>query len=158
MFTCQVLDTVCRTFILPCKVDLVSFSDRLLQVQSIDSEIKQTIMFFEFKDSCWPIQLSIFNYLEFLLVPSGSFIPTVILPTWLSGAFFFYYYYYYYFFFFFWSFCHFLGRSHSTWRFPGWGSHRSCSRWPMPEPQQRGIRATSATYTTAHSNTRSLTY
>ena len=28
----------------------------------------------------------------------------------------------------------------------------------MPEPQQRGIRAASATYTTAHGNTRSLTH
>ena len=30
--------------------------------------------------------------------------------------------------------------------------------WPTPEPQQHGIRAASATYTTAHGNTRSLTH
>ena len=29
--------------------------------------------------------------------------------------------------------------------------------WPTPEPQQRGIRAASATYTTAHGNAGSLT-
>ena len=29
---------------------------------------------------------------------------------------------------------------------------------PTPETQQRGIRAMSATYTTAHSNARSLTH
>ena len=38
------------------------------------------------------------------------------------------------------------------------GSNWSCSCWPMPEPQQRGIRAASATYTPAHSNTGSLTH
>ena len=27
-----------------------------------------------------------------------------------------------------------------------------CSHWPTPEPQQCGIRAASATYTTAHGN------
>ena len=47
------------------------------------------------------------------------------------------------------SFCHFLGRSCSIWRFPGQGSNWSCSHQPMPEPQQRWIRAASATYTTA---------
>ena len=36
---------------------------------------------------------------------------------------------------------------------PGPGVHRSCSRWPTPQPQQCGIRVASATYTTAHSNT-----
>ena len=30
--------------------------------------------------------------------------------------------------------------------------------WPTPEPQQRQILAVSATYTTAHGNTRSLTH
>uniref|UniRef100_A0A8D1J5D2 Cell wall biosis 43 C-terminal homolog n=1 Tax=Sus scrofa TaxID=9823 RepID=A0A8D1J5D2_PIG len=33
-----------------------------------------------------------------------------------------------------------------------------CSRQPTPEPQQLGIRATSATYTTAHGNVGSLIY
>ena len=56
-------------------------------------------------------------------------------------------------------FCYFLGRSHGIWRFPGQGSNRSCrSNRPTPEPQQRGIRAASATYTTAQSNAGSLTH
>ena len=50
------------------------------------------------------------------------------------------------------SFCHFLGRYHGIWRFPGLGSNWSCRRWPTPEPQQHGIQALSATYTTAHGN------
>ena len=56
------------------------------------------------------------------------------------------------------SFCHFLGHSHNTWRFPGQGSNRSCSHQPTPEPQQLGIQAASATYTTAHGNARSPTH
>ena len=38
------------------------------------------------------------------------------------------------------------------------GSIRSCSCRPMLQPQQHGIPATSVTYTTAHSNARSLTH
>ena len=38
------------------------------------------------------------------------------------------------------------------------GSNWSCSHQPMPEPQQRGIQATSVTYTTAHGNAGSLTH
>ena len=57
-----------------------------------------------------------------------------------------------FFFFFFCLFAIFSGHSHSIWRFPGWGSNRSYSRRPTPGPQQCGIRATSATYTTAHGN------
>ena len=34
--------------------------------------------------------------------------------------------------------------------------NQSCSRCPAPQPLQRQIRATSATYTTAHGNARSL--
>ena len=34
---------------------------------------------------------------------------------------------------------------------------QSCSRWPTPQPQQHQIQALSATYTTAHGNTGSLT-
>ena len=34
----------------------------------------------------------------------------------------------------------------------------SCSRRPTPEPQQRGIQAAFATYSTAHGNTGSLTH
>ena len=35
---------------------------------------------------------------------------------------------------------------------------RICSCQPTPQPQQCGIRATSATYTTAHGNARSITH
>ena len=38
------------------------------------------------------------------------------------------------------------------------GLNRSCSCQPTPEPQQLGIRAVSAAYTTAHGNARSLTH
>ena len=41
---------------------------------------------------------------------------------------------------------------------PRLGSSQSCSRQPTPQPQQFGVRVTSATYTTAHSNARSLTH
>ena len=44
-------------------------------------------------------------------------------------------------FLFFWSFCLFLGHYRDIWRFPGQGLNRSCSHWPIPEPQQHGIRA-----------------
>ena len=37
-------------------------------------------------------------------------------------------------------------------KFPGQGSHRSYSCWPMPQPQQCQIRAASATYAAACSN------
>ena len=55
----------------------------------------------------------------------------------------------FFFFFFFLSFCHFQGRSHGIWRFPGQGSNWSYSLRPMPQPQQRRIPAASATFTTA---------
>ena len=54
--------------------------------------------------------------------------------------------------------CYFLGCTRGIWRFPGQGSNRSCSHQPTPEPQQRGIRAASATYTTAHGNAGSLAH
>ena len=41
---------------------------------------------------------------------------------------------------------------------PGKGSNRSCSHWPIPQPQQLGIRAQPPTYATAHGNARSLTH
>ena len=41
---------------------------------------------------------------------------------------------------------------------PRLGSNRSYSRLPTPQPQQHQIWATFATYTTAHSNTKSLTH
>jgi len=50
------------------------------------------------------------------------------------------------------------GHTHSIWRFPGEESNQSCSHWPTPQPQQRQIRAMSATYTTAHGNAQSLTH
>ena len=64
------------------------------------------------------------------------------------------------FFFFFLVFClfSFQGHARSIWRFPSQGFNRSCSRRPTPQPQQREIRATSATYATAHGNTGSLTH
>ena len=41
----------------------------------------------------------------------------------------------------------FQGCTRSIWRFPGQASNQSFSHWPTPEPQQRQIRAASATYT-----------
>ena len=59
-------------------------------------------------------------------------------------------------FFFFWSFLGPLGRHMEV---PRLGVENwSCSRWPTPQPQQRRIRAASATYTTAHSNAGSFTH
>ena len=58
----------------------------------------------------------------------------------------------------FFFFCLFQGCSHGTWRFPAQGSNWSCSHWPTTEPQQRGIQARSAAYTTAHGNAGSLTH
>ena len=55
-------------------------------------------------------------------------------------------------------FLSFEGHTRSIWRFPGYGSNRSCSCRPTPEPQQCQIWAVSATYTTAHGNARSLTH
>ena len=77
----------------------------------------------------------VYNFLAFLC----SFITFVLLI---------------FFFFFFFAFSR--ATSCGIWRFPGWGSNWSCSHRPMPEPQQCGIRAASATYTTAHGNARSL--
>ena len=83
----------------------------------------------------------------------------VILPIFNPGNFSFLFFSFFFLFFFLsYLFAIFLGRSHGIWSFPGQGSNRSCSRWPTPEPQQRGIRAVSATYTTAHSNPRSPTH
>ena len=59
--------------------------------------------------------------------------------------------------FFFFFFLSFEGCTHSIWKFPGEGLNRSCSCWPTPQPQQHGIWATSATYTTAHGNMGFLT-
>ena len=41
---------------------------------------------------------------------------------------------------------------------PGLGVNWSYSCQPTPQPQQRGIQATSVTYTAAHGNARSLTH
>ena len=51
--------------------------------------------------------------------------------------------------------CHFLGCSLVHMEVPGLGVE---SELQPPEPQQHRIQAASATYTTAHSNTRSLTH
>ena len=52
----------------------------------------------------------------------------------------------------------FLGMYLRHMEVPRLGMNRSCSRWLTPQPQQWGIQATSATYTTAHGNDGSLTY
>ena len=52
----------------------------------------------------------------------------------------------------------FLGTQLQHMEVPRLGSNQSCSRWPIPQPQWREIRAKSSTYTTAHGNTRSLTH
>ena len=52
----------------------------------------------------------------------------------------------------------FLGPHPRHMEVPRLGSNQSCSCWPMPEPQQCGIRAVSVTSTTAHGNARSLTH
>ena len=57
-------------------------------------------------------------------------------------------------FFFFYTF---WGCSHGIWMFPGWGLYQCYSLWPTPQPQQYKIQAASGTYTTVHTNTRSLT-
>ena len=59
---------------------------------------------------------------------------------------------------FFVCFGSFKGCTLSTQSFLGQESNRSCSRQPTPQPQQHQIRATSAIYTTAHGNARSLTH
>jgi len=58
------------------------------------------------------------------------------------------------FFFFFFVFC--LSRAAPV--AYGWGSNRSCSHPPTPQPQQHRIWTESATYTTAHGNAGSLTH
>ena len=53
-------------------------------------------------------------------------------------------------------FVSFQDYTHSIGRFPGQGSNWICSHRPRPQPQQHWILTTSVTYTTAHSNDRSL--
>ena len=53
-------------------------------------------------------------------------------------------------------FCLFKAAPWGILRFPGYGSNWSCSH--RPTPQQLGIQASSATYTTAHGSLRSLTH
>ena len=59
--------------------------------------------------------------------------------------------------FFFWSFF-FLGPHLWHMEVPRLGVEAELSCQPTPQPQPFQIQATSATYTTAHSNTRSLTH
>ena len=61
-----------------------------------------------------------------------------------------------YLFFFFFGLLSFQGCIRGIWRSPGQGSNQSCSCWPTPQPQRRGIRAVSTTYTTVQGNTRSF--
>ena len=58
----------------------------------------------------------------------------------------------------FFFFLSFWGCPCCIWKFPGQGSNRSCSCQLKPQPQQRGIWASSVNYTTAHGNTGSLTH
>ena len=60
--------------------------------------------------------------------------------------------------FFFLVFLPFLGPLQRHMEVPRLWSNRSSSCQPTPEPQQRGIRAATATYTTAHGNAGSLTH
>ena len=62
------------------------------------------------------------------------------------------------FFFFFFVIYFFFLRLH-LWNMevPSQGPNWNCSCWPTPQPQKRGIRAASVTYTTAHGNVGSLT-
>ena len=52
----------------------------------------------------------------------------------------------------------FLGSHLRHMKFSGWRLNWSSSCRPTSQPQQPGIRAVPVTYTTAHSNARSLTY
>ena len=52
----------------------------------------------------------------------------------------------------------FLGPHLQHMEVPRLGLNQSCSHWPIPQPEQCQIWATSETYITAHSNTRSLTH
>ena len=53
------------------------------------------------------------------------------------------------------DFFFFQGHTHCIWKFPGQGLNQSCNCCPTPQPQQHGMQATSATYTTDHSDARS---
>ena len=93
---------------------------------------------------CWfkqPMLLSSALYKE--PFQSSSFPSAVLFPSQI-------------FFFFFLSFCLFQGCSFGIWRFPGQGSSWRYGHRPIP--QQHGIRAASATHTTAHSNAGSSTH
>ena len=52
----------------------------------------------------------------------------------------------------------FQGHTRSIWEFPSQGSNWSCCCRPKPQPQQCQSPAASATYTTSHGNTGSLTH
>ena len=52
----------------------------------------------------------------------------------------------------------FYSHTCGMWKFPGQGSHWSCSCRPTPQPQQRCITATSVTSPAACGNTGSLTH
>ena len=66
----------------------------------------------------------------------------------------FIYYYYYYYYYYYVS----LGLYLRHTEVPRLGVQSNQSCWPMAQTQKCGIRAASVTYTTAHSNARSLTH
>ena len=73
---------------------------------------------------------------------------------------FFFFFFFFLVFFFFFFFLVFLGLPQRHMEVPRLGvksEHQSYSCWPIPQPQQCGIQAKSATYTIAHSNAGSLT-
>ena len=60
--------------------------------------------------------------------------------------------------FIFYYFFAFQGCTRGIWGLPGQGLNWSCTCWPTPQPQQCGVQAMPATYTTAHGNVGSLTH
>ena len=67
-------------------------------------------------------------------------------------------FFFFFFFFLFFFFSFFKGHTLGIWRFSGQGLNWSYSYWPTLQPQERQIRALSATYTTVHSHAGSLTH
>ena len=87
------------------------------------------------------IHLLIYIFIEFIICFQASKLPE-------SGTFFF----------FFGFFLRLHRQQAGIRRLSGLGSNQSWSCWPMPQPWQCGIWIKSATYTTAHGNTTSLTH
>ena len=84
-----------------------------------------------------------------IIYPGLFYIPETMLNAWTI----------FFLFFYFLSFCHFLGCSCGIWRFPGWGWIRAASTGLCHSHSNAGpSRVVSAAYTTARSNTGSLTH